>query len=186
MLASGSPRRRELLALLGVAFDVVPADVDETPRLAESPVDHVRRVASLKANAVAPRRPDALVIAADTVVDLDGRILGKPDSAAEAARMLRWLSAREHRVHTAVVVADDVEVVTTVVRFDELFDSDIDRYVATGEPLDKAGAYAIQGRGAAFVREVHGSVTNVIGLPLAEVRRLLVAAGFGLDARGTN
>jgi septum formation protein len=180
VLASGSPRRRELLALLDVAFDVVPADVDETPLPSASPVDHVLRVAALKATAVACVRPDGLVIAADTVVDVDGEILGKPESTAEAARMLRRLSGRGHRVHTAVTVAGDVELVTTVVRFDDLADADIDRYVATGEPLDKAGAYAIQGRGAVFVREVHGSVTNVIGLPLAELRRLLVTAGVAL------
>jgi septum formation protein len=180
VLASGSPRRRELLALLDVAFDVVPADVDETPLPSSSPVDHVLRVAALKAAAGAALCPEALVIAADTVVDLDGEILGKPGSLAEAARMLRLLSGRDHLVHTAVMVARDVELVTTVVSLDDLADADIDRYVATGEPFDKAGAYAIQGRGAVLVREVHGSVTNVIGLPLTELRRLLVAAGLVL------
>jgi septum formation protein len=181
VLASGSPRRRRLLELLGVPFDVLPADVDEAPLPGEAPTRHVLRLASAKANVVAPRCPDGLVVAADTVVDLDGRILGKPTDASDAARMLRALSGREHLVHTGVVVADDVEVVTTVVRFVELFPADVERYVAGGEPLDKAGAYAIQGAAAAFVREVRGSVTNVIGLPLAEVRRLLVEAGFGFD-----
>jgi septum formation protein len=182
VLASGSPRRRELLGLLGVPFDVVSPDVDESPLPGEGPTDHVLRIASAKANAVARRRPESLVLAADTVVDLDDRILGKPVDAADAARMLRALSGREHRVHTGVVVADDAELVTTVVRFDELFPADVERYVATGEPLDKAGAYAIQGAGAAFVREVRGSVTNVIGLPLAEVRRMLIDAGHAFDA----
>jgi septum formation protein len=165
--------------LLGVPFDVVLPDVDEAPREGERPAELVRRIASAKANAVALRRPESLVIAADTVVDLDECILGKPADADDAARMLRALSGREHRVHTGLVVADDVELVTTVIRLDELFPADIERYVATGEPLDKAGAYAIQGRAAAFVREVRGSVTNVIGLPLAEVRRMLIDAGFG-------
>jgi septum formation protein len=181
VLASGSPRRRELLGLLGVPFDVVSPDVDESPFPGERPTDHVLRIASAKANVVARRRPESLVLAADTVVDLDDRILGKPVDAADAARMLRALSGREHQVHTGVVVADDVELVTTVVRFDELFPADVERYVATGEPLDKAGAYAIQGAGAAFVREVRGSVTNVIGLPLAEVRRMLIDAGHAFD-----
>lgn len=181
VLASGSPRRRELLALLGVHFDVVPADLDETPRRGEEPTAHVLRLASAKANAVARGNPDGLVVAADTVVDLDGEILGKPVDPDDAARMLRALSGRRHRVHTGVVVADDIELVTSIVHFDELFPTDVDRYVASGEPLDKAGAYAIQGRAAAFIRAVHGSVTNVIGLPLAEVRRMLVEAGFGFD-----
>jgi septum formation protein len=161
-----------------VPFDVVPADVDETALPGEAPIAHVLRLASDKANAVARRRPDGLVVAADTVVDLDGMILGKPADAADAARMLGALSGREHRVHTGVVVADDVELVTSIVHFDELFPAEVERYVASGEPLGKAGAYAIQGRAAAFVRAVRGSVTNVIGLPLAEVRRMLVDAGF--------
>jgi septum formation protein len=183
VLASGSPRRRDLLELLGVPFEVESPDVDETPLPGERPADHVRRIATAKAEAVVLRRPGALIIAADTVVDLDDRILGKPSDAADAAAMLRSLSARDHRVHTALVVGDEIALVTTTVRFDELRTADIERYVASGEPLDKAGAYAIQGAGAAFIRELHGSVTNVAGLPLAELRGLLARAGAGLAPR---
>ena len=179
MLASASPRRRELLALLGVTFAVQPADVDETPWAGEPALDYVIRVAEDKANVAAERDPDALVIAADTTVDLDGTILAKPTDEADAERMLRALSGRAHEVHTHVVVAHGAggwgmaATVTTQVLFDSLSDTDIAAYVATGEPMDKAGAYAIQGGAAAFVRGVHGSVTNVVGLPLAELRELL-------------
>lgn len=179
VLASASPRRRELLSLLGVAFEVKPADVDETPWPGEAALDYVIRVAEDKANVAAARDPGALIIAADTTVDLDGAILAKPADEAEAERMLRALSGRAHEVHTHVVVTNGADgwgmaaTVTTQVLFDVLSEGDIVAYVATGEPMDKAGAYAIQGGAAAFVRAVHGSVTNVVGLPLAELRELL-------------
>ena len=180
VLASASPRRRELLAQLGVAFDVHPPAIDETPRAGETPLVYVERLAREKARRVqADVGPDRVVLAADTTVALDGVILGKPTGAADAARMLRLLSGGTHTVHTGVAVArgERIEslVVSTDVVFDALADHDIAFYVATGEPLDKAGAYAIQGHGGVYVREVHGSVSNVVGLPLAETRRLLAA-----------
>ena len=179
MLASASPRRRQLLALLGRAFEVDPADVDETPWPGEDPLEYVARVAEAKAAIGGARHPDALVVAADTVVELDGRILGKPTDGADAARMLRDLSGREHRVHTHVVVTAErlgrgaAATVTSLVVLDDLDAATIEAYVATGEPLDKAGAYAVQGRAATFVRSVHGSLTGVVGLPLVELRELL-------------
>ena len=184
VLASASPRRHQLLALLARPFDVDAANVDESPWDAEAPLDYVARVAEDKAAVVAERHPGRLVVAADTIVELDGAILGKPVDAADATRMLRALSGREHHVHTHVVVAahgprgarGSAITVTSTVGFDVLDDAAIERYVATGEPFDKAGAYAIQGRAAPFVREVHGSVTNIVGLPLAELRVLLLEA----------
>lgn len=181
VLASASPRRRELLALLRRPFEVDPADVDETAWPGETPLDYVARVAEAKAAVGAARHPGCLVLAADTTVEVDGVILAKPEDDADAARMLRALSGRPHRVHTHVVVALEgpgvsrgaAATVTSVVVFDDLDDDDIDAYVATGEPRDKAGAYAIQGGAAAFVRSVDGSVTNIVGLPLAELRGLL-------------
>jgi septum formation protein len=152
---------------------------------AERPVDYVRRLARAKAGAVAARHDaGTLVVGADTTVDLGGRILAKPDDASHAAAMLRDLSGRTHRVHTGVsvarggVVLDDV--VTTLVRFEPLTPAVVEWYVATGEPLDKAGAYAVQGAGAALVAEVRGSVTNVVGLPLGAVVTLARRHGVEL------
>lgn len=181
MLASASPRRRELLAQLDVAFDVAAPDVDETPRDGEQPAELVRRLARDKAAAVARARPDAVVVAADTVVDVDGVGLGKPASDDEARRMLRLLSARRHLVHTGVAVAAGArvavtEVITTAVEFVALTEATVDWYVATGEPRDKAGAYAIQGHGGVLVRRIEGSASNVVGLPLAELATMLAAA----------
>lgn len=181
VLASASPRRRELLAQLDVAFDVAVPDVDETPRDGEQPAELVRRLARDKAAAVARARPDAVVVAADTVVDVDGVGLGKPASDDEARRMLRLLSARRHLVHTGVAVAAGArvavtEVITTAVEFVALTEATVDWYVATGEPRDKAGAYAIQGHGGVLVRRIEGSASNVVGLPLAELATMLAAA----------
>jgi septum formation protein len=186
VLASSSPRRRDLLVQLGLSFDVEAADVDEDPLPGEEPMALVRRLAATKAWEVALRRPEAVVLAADTTVDLDGRSLGKPGDPAEAREMLRALSGRTHRVHTGVVVrsggvAHDV-VVTTFVTFTPVADHALDWYVATGEPFDKAGAYALQGAGGVFVRSVRGSVSNVIGLPLTETARLLADAGIPLGS----
>jgi nucleoside triphosphate pyrophosphatase len=173
VLASGSPRRRELLAQLGLTFAVVAPDVDETPRPGERPGELVRRLAAAKAAAV----DGDPVLAADTTVEVDGEILGKPLDADDARRMLRRLSGRSHRVHTGVAVRAGerlgLDVVTTIVTFVPLQPAVIEWYVGTGEPLDKAGAYAIQGHGGAFVEHVRGSVSNVVGLPLTSVARLL-------------
>lgn len=171
-----------MLASLGVEFEIDPADVDESWTSDEDPVGYVARVASEKAVAVASRRrADEVVLAADTTVDLDGRILAKPVDHADAIAMLETLSGRSHETHTAVVVSgvDGLEtvVVSTVVHFRRLSTAEIAWYVGTGEPLDKAGAYGIQGPAAAFVEWVRGSVSNVVGLPLAETVGLLRRAG---------
>lgn len=183
VLASASPRRLELLGRLGVDPTVLPPDIDETPLAAEPADAYVARLAVAKADAVARTLGrDALVIAADTTVEIDGDILAKPIDAADAAAMLQRLSGRRHRVFTGVAVrrGDIVrsEVVTTGVRFAALTEADIAWYVGTGEPLDKAGAYALQGAGGVFVEGVEGSVSNVVGLPLHTVVRL--AAEFGV------
>ena len=174
--------------LLGQRFDVCPADLDESVLGDEDARAYVERLARAKALTVAALRPDAAIVAADTTVALDGKIFGKPVDAPDAARMLRLLSDRTHEVHTGLAVIDRPSdgaaggdgstaiisiVVTTEVTFDRLSDADVAFYVSTGEPLDKAGAYAIQGIGAMYVRSVRGSVTNVVGLPLAELRALL-------------
>jgi len=175
VLASGSPRRRELLASAGLVFEVRPADIDESPRTAESPTDYVRRLSIEKA--AASVRPGEIVIAADTTVEVDGMILEKPTGEADARRMLALLSARSHHAHTGVTVrspdASETVVVSTVVTFVALTDEAIDWYLATGEAHDKAGAYGIQGAAARFVERIEGSVSNVIGLPLAETLALL-------------
>jgi septum formation protein len=179
VLASASPRRRELLARLGLAFEVRPADVDETPRPGETPERLARRLALEKARAVVlDEPPGTRVIGADTVVAVAGELLGKPADAAEARRMLARLSGREHEVWTgvAVLVADgqeQVDVGRTAVRFRPLGPDEIAAYVASGEPLDKAGGYAIQGGAAEFVESVDGDYDNVVGLPLALLAELL-------------
>jgi septum formation protein len=182
VLASRSPRRLDLLAQLGITPEVVPADIDESPLVGESPLDMVRRLASAKADVVVARigtSRDALVLAADTTVDLEGENFGQPVDEADAARMLRRLSGRTHRVHTAVAVAKPgataptVEVVTSLVTFQPLNDHVVEWYVGTGEPMGKAGAYAVQGLGGTLVASVKGSWSNVVGLPLAETARLL-------------
>ncbi len=181
VLASQSPRRRELLAGLGISFVVRPARTEETPRPGEPPPQYVRRVAAEKAAAV----DGEVVLGADTAVVLGDRILGKPEDADDARRMLQALSGRAHAVLTGVCVRrregpTAESVVATEVRFATLSDAAIDWYVGTGEPLDKAGAYAVQGAGGAFVREISGSVSNVVGLPLAETLELLRQIGFPL------
>lgn len=171
VLASSSPRRHELLSLLGVDFTVDPPDEDETPLAGESPLHLVARLAAVKAEAVAARHViDAIIIAADTAVDVDGEILGKPTDPADAERMLSLLSGRTHLVHTAVAVASGGRIrgdaTTSAVTFVPIGAAEIDWYLATGEPFDKAGGYALQGAGGAFVASVDGSVTGVLGLPL--------------------
>ena len=183
VLASSSPRRRQLLGLLGIAPEVVPADIDESWRNGEAPLAHCERLAREKAAAV--HRPHALVIAADTIVVLDGDILGKPKDAAEAAAMLRRLAGREHVVHTAVALAyrnDTVSGVETTRVWMRALDGDaIAAYVATGEPLDKAGAYGIQGYGAIIVERIEGDYFTVMGLGLGRMVGLM--RDVGLDYR---
>ena len=187
ILASSSPRRRELLSLLGRPFITASPDIDETPLPGEDPVAYVARLAVEKAHAVeAPS--DALVIAADTTVDLDGVILAKPEDADDAKAMLRGLSGRSHVTHTGVALRLGERtvhtVVTTTVRFVPLTDDAIDWYVGTGEPHDKAGAYALQGGAAVFVDRVEGSVSNVVGLPMHAVAALAAELGVDLVSRG--
>lgn len=189
-LASRSPRRRELLKQIGVAFEVLvlrehPArgfDVDESQHPGESPNDYVRRVSRAKAEAgwrrIEQRRLRRFpVLGADTVVCVDEEILGKPADRADATRMLRMLSGREHRVLTAVALKSDERVELVVsesrVRFCEIAEPELEAYLESGEPTDKAGAYAIQGRAAAFVTELHGSYTGIMGLPLYETVQLI-------------
>jgi len=183
VLGSASPRRRDLLAQLGLRFDVVAPDVDETPIGREDPLAYVRRLALAKSAAITAAA-DTLVVTADTTVDLGGDILGKPLDAADAAAMLRRLSARTHRVHTGVAVRlgerTVADVVTSLVTFVPLTAATVEWYVGTGEPLDKAGAYAIQGAGAVLVQRVRGSVSNVVGLPLHSVVRMAGELGVSL------
>ena len=183
VLASSSPRRAELLTSAGFEFVVIPADVDETPRAAERPPDYALRVAHAKADRVTPGLPpDCVVLAADTVVVCGGRLMGKPADAADATSMLRSLSGSVHEVHTAVVVGGPLRkvnrVVTTRVRFLPLSEGEIEWYLATGEAEGKAGAYAIQGRAARFIDSIDGSWSNVVGLPISTVYRLLKEAGY--------
>jgi len=180
VLASASPRRRELLALLGLTFEVAPADLDETWRNGEAPAAHAERLAREKAAARA--RPGAVAIGSDTIVVIDGEILGKPRDAAEAAAMLRRLSGREHEVFTGVAVSFGGKAASgaarTVVRFRPLDDATIRAYVATGEPMDKAGAYGIQGYGAVLVERIDGDYFTVMGLGLVLLTGLLVRVGL--------
>lgn len=179
ILASASPRRRELLAQLGVVFTVAAVDVDETPYPGERPAALVQRLACAKAEAaLGPATADHWILGADTLVALGETILGKPVDAREAGAMLALLSGRSHSVYSGVAVARAGEVtrsrcVRTRVRMRPLTTEEIAAYVATGEPLGKAGAYAIQGRAAGFVRFLSGSYSNVVGLPLFELDRML-------------
>ena len=179
ILASQSPRRRELLGLIGVPHDVQPADIDETYRPGELPRDHAIRLAREKAQKVA--RPDAVVIGSDTIVVVDGDVLGKPTDDADATRMLRRLSGRAHVVITAVAVAWQGTVIADAeevgVTFHALTPADIAAYIATREPMDKAGAYGIQGYGATIVSRVDGDYFAVMGLPLQLLVRLLSRVG---------
>jgi len=182
VLASASPRRRELLAQVGYSFTVHPAHVTEDPRPGEAPVAYVTRLAREKAEAVfaelsAQTSAPLQVVGADTTVTVDNRILAKPEDPADAVRMLRLLSGRSHHVVTgvAVVTAERAEVAAevTAVRFLSLSEAEIQSYVATGEPMDKAGAYAIQGRAARWIPRIEGCYFNVVGLPLALVAAML-------------
>ena len=181
ILASSSPRRRELLALIGIPHEVVPADIDETPWDDESPPAHCERLARGKAEAIGRTFPDAVIIGADTIVVIDDAILGKPRDEAQARAMLRRLSGRQHVVHTAVAVARggrlESGVETVPVAFRALSDEEIDAYVATKEPMDKAGAYGIQGYGATIVERIEGDYFAVMGLALGRLIRLMGRVG---------
>lgn len=183
ILASASPRRKELLGLAGIPLEVIPSQTDEAFLPGESPEEHVRRVARAKAMDVGRQHPGRWVLGADTVVAIDGKILGKPGGPPEAEEMLRELSQREHRVLTGFCIlrgpAREVHERTIIsrVKFKPLSDEEIRSYISTGEPFDKAGGYAIQGKAAFMVEEVHGSYTNVVGLPLCEVVEALRELG---------
>jgi septum formation protein len=197
-LASRSPRRAELLTLVGAHFEIAPADVDESALQGERPEAHVLRLAEAKARASRAARESggaggsgAVYVGADTIVTIDRVILGKPANGAEAARMLELLSGRVHEVWTGLFLLDPgpdqpdlpdledreerglAEAVRSIVKFARITRAEIDRYVATGEPLDKAGAYAVQGGGAVFVEAIEGSYSNVVGLPLSHLKHLL-------------
>ncbi len=178
ILASASPRRRELLATLGLRFEVVPSDIDEILRPGEVPEVFAQRMAREKAMEIAQRWSGRCVLAADTVVIVSGSVFGKPRDRADARSMLQALSGRPHRVVTAVALigaAGELEevLVESTVEFRRLEADEIERYLDSGEPFDKAGAYAVQGIGRAFVERVRGSFSNVVGLPMDEVAELL-------------
>jgi septum formation protein len=188
VLASASPRRSELLSSVGLVFEVVPAEIDETAGTGEDPAAYVARLSRQKADAVVDRvGPGVIVVAADTTVDVDGMILEKPTDEADARRMLTSLSARTHLVHTGVTIrlrsgagserTSSAEIVVeTAVEFTALTPEVVEWYIGTGEPFGKAGGYALQGAGGALVRRVDGSVTNVIGLPLVETLQGIATA----------
>ena len=182
ILASGSPRRKALLCAAGLRFDIIESGIDETRADSESGRDYALRIACEKALSVSARVPDALVLAADTVVVCDDKILVKPNDQDEARRMLATLSGKSHTVVTAYALSSanaiiEAEPIISQVTFRPLSDTEIDEYVATGEPLDKAGAYGIQGKGADFIAMVVGSRDNVMGLPLHEVLAAVARLG---------
>ena len=182
ILASGSPRRRELLAKMGYTFEICAPDVDE--HVEGHARDIVCTLARRKARAAAEHRKDGIIIASDTLVSLDGAPLGKPENTEDARRMLSALSDREHEVYTGVCVkdaatgAEETRAVRTGVTFRALSPEEIDAYIATGEPMDKAGAYAIQGGAGPFVAALDGEFENVMGFPVPEVREMLNHFGF--------
>jgi septum formation protein len=184
ILASTSQRRAELLTAIGVQFDVMPSHVLERPHSDEAPADYIMRLARAKVVEIARNRDSGLVLGADTIVVIDGRLLGKPTDETDADRMLRMLSGKWHAVMTGVSLYDAgskrevADYDKTLVRFSQLTDSEIEWYVGTGEPFDKAGGYAIQGRGAMFIDEIAGNYHNVVGLPIPLVYRLAKRLGY--------
>lgn len=183
ILASASPRRQQLLREIGLQFDVIPGDVNEDFLLDELPVDYVTRMSREKSYAIAEQMPDAWVLGADTIVIIDGEVLGKPQTRENAREMLKKLSGREHRVITGFTIvkksAQTVvsQVVESSVAFKEIEMDEMEWYINSPEPYDKAGAYAVQGMAGYFVKEIHGSYTNVVGLPLTEVVTVLKEVG---------
>jgi septum formation protein len=184
ILASASPRRSEIFRGLGLEFEIEPADIDETQLDGEAPAPYVDRVARAKARACA--RPGHLTVAADTIVVIDGSVLGKPTDPKDARKMLARLVGREHEVLTAVAILDGTTgasraaIERSRVRIASMTEPEIDWYVGTGEPLDKAGSYAIQGLGSLFVESVDGNYTNVVGLPVPTLYRLTAELGHSL------
>jgi septum formation protein len=184
ILASSSPRRRELLSSVGIEFDVIPSHVPEEHQMGEAPEEYVARLSRDKARAIAAKYPGQWVIAADTTVLLGDQLLEKPADDADARRMLATIAGRTHIVYTGVTIEHgekkyrDTRVAESEVRMLPLSQEDIAWYVRTGEPLDKAGAYAVQGIGAMFIESIHGSYTNVVGLPLALLFQMLRNAGI--------
>jgi septum formation protein len=181
VLASASPRRRQLLDLIGITHEVRPANIDETMRPRENPRRHAERLAREKATAIATRDPDLITIAADTIVVVNRKVLGKPKDTDDAAQMLALLSGREHVVTTAVAVSRGKKLRSAVeevrVKFRRLRDDEIEAYIATGEPMDKAGAYGIQGYGATIVERIEGDYFAVMGLPIVRLIGLLRDVG---------
>jgi septum formation protein len=181
VLASASPRRRELLNVIGIPHEVRPANIDETMRAREAPRRHAERLAREKASAVATRDPDLITIGADTVVVINRKVLGKPVDRGDAERMLRLLRGREHTVITAVAVSRGRKLRSAIeevrVKFRRLRDDEIEAYIATGEPMDKAGAYGIQGYGATIVERIEGDYFAVMGLPLVRLLGLMRDVG---------
>lgn len=184
VLASASPRRRELLSSIGLDFEVIPSRIIERRGEGETPQAYVLRLSQEKAEEVSARRQDSWVIGADTTVFIDDTILEKPSDGADAARMLRLISAREHTVFTGVTLLGpsasyrESKVVSTRVTMIGLTDEEIAWYVGTGEPMDKAGAYAVQGIGAMFISSINGNYTNVVGLPLSVLFDMMRRAGI--------
>jgi septum formation protein len=180
ILASQSPRRKQLLEQAGVAFNIVPAHIDETPYLSYPPSDAVKASAQAKADQVCNQFPEHWVIAADTIVVINNNILGKPESKNHARKMLQTLSGKAHIVFTGFSICcleqnkNITDIVKTSVQFKQLCDDEIEWYLQTDEPYDKAGAYAIQGIGAFIVKSIDGSYTNVVGLPVCEVMDILM------------
>jgi len=192
VLASASPRRQELLRNAGISFTVYPTNIPELPRPGEGPRDCAERLAREKAQAALRQQPGKLVLGADTIVVIEGEILGKPRDEVDAGRMLRLLSGRTHQVTTGVCLAglrtgnqkletgfEDTRSATTLVTMFPITDEDIRSYIATGEPMDKAGAYAIQGMASRWIPCINGDYFNVVGLPVALVFRMLQQHGVG-------
>ena len=183
ILASASPRRQELLRSVGLKLKIIPAHVNEDYKEGESPREHVKRLARNKALAIAHKYPDAWVLGADTIVVIDGMILGKPKSKAQARAMLERLSGRKHKVFTgftlACITAKSIKTraIQSAVQFKNISPEEIGWYIDCDEPYDKAGGYAVQGKGAYFIQSIRGSYTNVIGLPLCEVLEELKTLG---------
>jgi septum formation protein len=183
ILASASPRRKQLLSSVGLKFKTVPAHVDENYLNGETPNQHARRLAQSKAKIISEKYPDVWVLGADTIVVIDGQILGKPENKAQAKKMLQKLSGRTHKVHTAFTITRAVSsisrtrVIQSAVNFKNISPDEIKWYISSKEPYDKAGGYAAQEKGASFIKSVRGSYTNVIGLPLCEVLEEFKALG---------
>lgn len=179
ILASTSPRRRELLALLGIAFEVVPPMIDEIPSPGLSPREQVKQFSLDKARSIARRHPDDLVLGSDTVIEIDGTLVGKPQDLDDAETMLRQLRGRSHQVHTGIALIHEaayvtvVRVETALVRMTAFTDRELSRYLETEESLGKAGAYSIQGEGARFIEKIEGDYPTIVGLPLRQTVALL-------------